>query len=289
MVMRRRAGFTLVELLVVIGIIAVLMSILFPAFRRARRAAEAVKCMSNLRQQGQALIMYGQQTRYYPSHCARSKGGTGQLVVIWMPRLRQMMGGEGTNRRDVFYCPSAPEKCRWTTEQGTGKPYAGFDGGRYANEKDTGLGYELGEEMLGTQPEIYYSYGYNYRGANVGHPSPPRGLGGYMWDANANKQVPISQVKVPELMIAIADSTFDGKYNQDGGWEGSKIGPRIDNDLPGSVHNKGANVLFCDGHVQWYLQADLIDHLVWMPGTGPQSLKDVRMLYNADNSLYSDY
>ncbi len=55
-----RAGFTLIEILVVIAIIAILASILFPVFKTARAAAHSASCQSNLKQLGLAFMQYSQ-------------------------------------------------------------------------------------------------------------------------------------------------------------------------------------------------------------------------------------
>jgi prepilin-type N-terminal cleavage/methylation domain-containing protein len=67
---RLQRAFTLVELLVVIGIIAVLISVLLPALARSREHAQSVKCLSNLRQIGIACLQYAQENKGWlpPTH-----------------------------------------------------------------------------------------------------------------------------------------------------------------------------------------------------------------------------
>src|SRR5438874_5690119 len=89
-VMRRRRGFTLVELLVVIGIIAALIAILMPALNKARQQALTIKCASNLHNQGIALTMNTQRYGFYPDHAHYGS----VIYAVWHTRLRNLMNND---------------------------------------------------------------------------------------------------------------------------------------------------------------------------------------------------
>ena len=83
----RRHGFTLVELLVVIGIIAVLIGILLPSLNKAREQARGTYCLGNLRQLGIGMQLYRQYNKdYYPPRWATYGMGNGivaESVYFW--------------------------------------------------------------------------------------------------------------------------------------------------------------------------------------------------------------
>lgn len=107
---RERRAFTLVELLVVIGIIALLIAILLPTLNRARQAGQRTTCASNLRQFGAITQLYLYDSKgIYPAH-AGDPVSTSPLVWLWMGRgfrpLFEPYVKRTGNNPSIFWCPT---------------------------------------------------------------------------------------------------------------------------------------------------------------------------------------
>ena len=118
-------GFTLVELLVVIGIIAVLISLLLPSLNKAKEAANRAKCLANLRQLGHAMRFYASNNNDQVPLCSYQNFG-GHTFYVWLNDrahgwgMLTMQDWQGTGGTGAFkpcsyanpqtlYCPSVSD------------------------------------------------------------------------------------------------------------------------------------------------------------------------------------
>jgi prepilin-type N-terminal cleavage/methylation domain-containing protein/prepilin-type processing-associated H-X9-DG protein len=99
----RGRAFTLVELLVVIGIIALLVGILMPVFAKARDQARKTRCLANLRSIGQEMFNYANSNHdRLPNGNANGVWGSDESAADWvMVRFAEDLSAAG-----VFHCPS---------------------------------------------------------------------------------------------------------------------------------------------------------------------------------------
>ncbi len=249
----RRAGFTLVELLVVIGIIALLIAILLPSLNKARAQANSLVCSANLKQMGIATQLYVNENRSYLPGCW-GNDAAGDDFAVWPTRLRRYMKGN----QGVFRCPTRdPVSFQWQVNN-TAPPVAG--------PLETGYGYNIGETLL-LAGSGFFSYGYNDWGSgqspttgvilmdNPALGTYQVGLGGDLFNP-MSREVKVTRVRKSAEMIEIADRNSDFptavnayRYNLD---------PNNPLEAPQPVHRGGCNILWCDGHVSWMLLTDLI-------------------------------
>lgn len=218
-------GFTLVELLVAIAIVAILASLLLGSFSQAKAKALSTACKNNLRQMGIALNMYAHESGYYPPRAHWDKSVNQFITYAWPAHLLPL----AANNAAVFRCPARSADYSWPTNRSP-------------------LGYDF---PLNIDPgTTRFSYGYNGFGA--------ASVGGFGLSLAMEALISANQVKVPADMIAIADSNGDGV--RDG--EIAFMRPSAVSPVPfppGDVHSKGANVAFCDGHVEWQKQGKWIE------------------------------
>jgi len=269
------SAFTLVELLIVIGIIAILIAIMLPVLNRVRQQAQRTACAANLFQLGQGMTMYTGQYRFFPSIYVEADK---EMAVCWPVMLRQILGGN----QKVFYCPAQDSKCEWKADA------AGAV--QLASEVHTHFGYEIGERLLLSGERggngAWFSYGLNILGAHErvgGMIGPeyliPRGVGMVHYSAEmitVDDQIGVlraTSVRRPSEFILMGDVKVDGDWD-------TQISPFAGvphEGLVGDIHSGGANILFLDGHVQWYLRSQLT---VKFPPVAEEAAKQA--MWNAD-------
>jgi prepilin-type N-terminal cleavage/methylation domain-containing protein/prepilin-type processing-associated H-X9-DG protein len=245
-----RKAFTLVELLVVIGIIALLISMLLPALHKAREQANRAKCASNLRQIGIAFTMYANNNRGSLPVAYWNVGGAYIVVGSYgpnafltdtaaPPNLMQLImqppwgnsNDRYLNNNDVFFCPSdtvrAPFRTTLTTAQG---------------QKVLGWGnFYTGGGASGSTDVIAMSYWYWYLPAQA-----------------------YTEAGVPSTIAAnLANDRFTEKQASqhcimaDQGWCAATTlkSEQVDVLEFPFFHEYGWNVLYLDGHVKWVAQS----------------------------------
>lgn len=140
--MKRRHGFTLVELLVVVAVIALLLAILLPSLNKAKQQAQAVSCASQLRQIGTAFYAYASENQGYLTpfnlHKTSPASESAQIPYNYWADLLVNGGylgsgnevapydNKGKYRKGVLMCPTAmriPNKAGAYTWASTGGSY----------------------------------------------------------------------------------------------------------------------------------------------------------------------
>jgi prepilin-type N-terminal cleavage/methylation domain-containing protein len=99
----RRRGFTLVELLIVIGLIALLISLLIPALNKAREHSNRAKCLANLRTLGQAMFFYAGANKDRLPNCNPPGVASNSAAA---DRALLALANNFVRSPRVFYCPS---------------------------------------------------------------------------------------------------------------------------------------------------------------------------------------
>jgi prepilin-type processing-associated H-X9-DG protein/prepilin-type N-terminal cleavage/methylation domain-containing protein len=250
---RRRStrAFTLVELLVVVGIIALLVAILMPALARARKEAQAVQCGSNLRQIGQAVQIYMIQNKGYISRFSNSTN--------WQNPAKKTEMIDPTNYdkaywgviyavtaklpKDLFHCPSAvlgQNADGLTFDQGS--IYTSYSQNCYGGQ-NSGFSDARRVTLFGNKDEIALFNRVNgiWEGRNqsrIRHSSKTI----FAWDGYES----------------VTDGNGDVFFN----WSQWATPDRTNEYLR---HNKRANVLFVDTHVERLTHQDLMEER-WYTG-----------------------
>lgn len=247
---RQRLGFSLIELVIVIGIVVLLLAILLPSLGTARELARSVQCLNNLRSIGQAAAAYatqnagilvhgyaGTQSSGSSGHKADAENYATTLVnakMIEAPPTPAMGAGLVSNQQSIFRCPSGSEEIMPLTF-GVGDAGPAFNGRRVAT---LGRGMRTRSDKTGVIIDNWYGWNATINDFN-NIKAPYRRIPGST-NGDGMRLNRMSDLRYPDRTVFLYDGIF--------------LNPHFEADRIHARHNRNriTNVLFADGHAVAY-------------------------------------